>query len=117
MLKPIFLIEIFMCIIGPLITSSGIPQILRLYHRKTSDDISLITWTAYVFGSICWLFYGVVRLSWPLIISSTIGVVLNVSILVFCLAYRQFKPEIPETNREDGIDFATVMVPAPEEEE
>lgn len=91
-MDPSILIEWFMCVIGSLISLSGVPQILRLYHRKTSDDVSLITYTAYIFGSLCWLFYGVFKMMWPLILSSTIGLMINLSIMVFCLAYRQFKP-------------------------
>lgn len=89
-----FLIELFMCIIGPLIAAAGIPQIIRLYNRKKSGDVSLVTYTAYVFGQLCWLFYGVHLGSWPLILSCTLGLMINLAIFIFCLAYRQFDPEM-----------------------
>lgn len=87
------LIELFMCVVGPLIAAAGIPQVIRLYHRRKSGDVSLVTYTAYVFGQLCWLFYGVFLHSWPLILSCTLGLMINLIILAFCLTYRQFDPE------------------------
>ena len=82
--------DIFMSVFGCMVALSGVPQIIRIFKRRSSNDISMITYTSYLFGNLGWLFYGILIESWPLILSSLIALMISLIVISFCIVYRQF---------------------------
>jgi MtN3 and saliva related transmembrane protein len=67
---------------------SSIPQIYRIYLRKSAADISKITHIIIVLGAFIWMLYGFEINSIPIIISNFIGILTNALILIGCYFYR-----------------------------
>ena len=83
--------EIWMTIIGVSMAASGLPQIIRLLKRKTSDDISLIFFLIIIHGQFWWLWYGFAKSSLSIVLSNSIGILSTSFIIILVLKYRSSK--------------------------
>jgi MtN3 and saliva related transmembrane protein len=68
-------------------TISLLPQLIRVWRRKSATDISLIMFLLFSFGVVCWLVYGIGIGSRPIIAANTVTLVLALAILVLKLRY------------------------------
>jgi len=82
------LIAILATIVGILTAASFFPQTIKIIKRKSSKDISLITYAILGTGAIIWLIYGFTIRDLPLIISYTIGAISTVSVIVVYFIYK-----------------------------
>ncbi len=60
-------------------------QIQMLFESKTSNGLSAISYSIYIFSMMLWTFYAISVLktiNWPLVISSVLGLILAVVILI-----------------------------------
>jgi MtN3 and saliva related transmembrane protein len=62
-------------------TFSLVPQLLRIWQRRSADDISVGMYTVFSAGVILWLVYGLLHRSWPIILANTITLLLSLGIL------------------------------------
>jgi len=67
---------------GALTTISFLPQVIKTWKSKSTKDISVGMYTAFSFGLLLWVFYGVALNSRPIIITNVITLVLAVLILL-----------------------------------
>lgn len=70
------------CIIGALV-----PQTWRLYKLKSAREISILFTVLYGVGSVLWLCYGIWLALLPVILWNTIGLMLNIAMLIAKLKY------------------------------
>jgi len=70
-----------------LTTFAFLPQAIKVFKTKSTQDISLITFLTTTFGVALWLAYGVLISSWPLIGSNFISFTLASFILIFKIRY------------------------------
>jgi MtN3 and saliva related transmembrane protein len=70
------------CIIGALI-----PQAYRLYKLKSAKEISMVFTLLYLAGSILWLSYGIWLKLLPIMLWNTIGLCINIAMLIAKLKY------------------------------
>lgn len=68
-------------------TISFLPQLIRVWRRKSAHDISLSMFLIFSFGLICWLIYGLGIGSRPIIAANTATLVLALSILALKVRY------------------------------
>ena len=68
-------------------TLSFLPQLIRVWRRKSARDISLTMFLLFSFGVVCWLVYGLGIGSAPIIAANTVTLVLALAILVLKLRY------------------------------
>lgn len=68
-------------------TLSFLPQLIRVWQRKSARDISLLMFLLFSFGVACWLVYGIGIGSRPIIAANAITLTLAVAILVLKLVY------------------------------
>lgn len=73
-----------MGIFGPVMS---LPQVIKIWSEQDASSISLLTWVAYLFGSICWLIYGIMHQEKPIIISNFLYVFVNVAIIIGVIIY------------------------------
>lgn len=73
-----------MAIIEPLMT---LPQVHGIWINKETAGVSLLTWSFYIFAAIIWLFYGLKIKDRPLIIASTLWVIVEISIVIGLLLF------------------------------
>ncbi|MEF3192968.1 MAG: SemiSWEET transporter [Halothiobacillaceae bacterium] len=70
-----------------LTTVSFVPQAVKTWRSRHARDLSLGMFSLFTAGVLCWLLYGVLIGSWPIIIANTITAILSGSILFFKLRY------------------------------
>jgi MtN3 and saliva related transmembrane protein len=68
-------------------TSAYIPQVLRVWRTRSTQDISLKTFLVLVAGLSLWLVYGVWRGEIPLIAANSVTLMLAGTILYFKLKH------------------------------
>lgn len=68
-------------------TISFVPQLLRVWRRKSARDISLVMFLLFSFGLVCWLVYGLGIGSVPIVVANVITLTLALAILVLKLRY------------------------------
>ena len=68
-------------------TISFLPQLVRVWRRKSADDISTAMFLLFSFGLVCWLIYGLGIGSMPVIFANAMTLVLALAILGLKLRY------------------------------
>jgi len=81
--------ELWMSIVGISMALGGIPQIIKLLKRKTSEDISLLLWIIIIHGVAWWFCYGILIDSLSLIITNGICFIVDLVILLLIVRYRR----------------------------
>jgi MtN3 and saliva related transmembrane protein len=68
-------------------TVSLLPQLFRVWRRKSASDISLAMFLLFSFGVACWLIYGLGIHSAPVTAANAVTLVLALAILTLKLRY------------------------------
>jgi len=74
----------FVCIVGPIMT---LPQIYKIWIEQNASGVSALSWSAYLITAIFWVLYGIAHKQKPLVIISSIWVVLEATIVTGTLIY------------------------------
>ena len=69
------MLSILATIFGTIMGLANLPQAYKIFKRKSAKDISLLTFSILLIGSIIWVLYGIEIRNFPLIISNTFGAV------------------------------------------
>ena len=72
---------------GALVTSSIVPQIIRVFKLKSAREISIVFTTLLLLGVITWLAYGIWLKLLAVIVWNAIGAVLAAILLYAKLKY------------------------------
>jgi MtN3 and saliva related transmembrane protein len=72
---------------GTCTTLAFLPQVIRTWKTRSTEDISLGMFSLMVFGIGLWLFYGVVTEDWPLIIADGFSLFLAAMILLMKIRF------------------------------
>ncbi len=91
-------LEIATGTVGIAMSLAHVPQAYRIWKRKSSADISLITYTIFFIGSFVWLLYGISLQSKPIIVSYLVAV-LSTSI-TYVLAIRYHAKKTKKTSEQ-----------------
>ena len=70
-----------------LTTFSFIPQAIRTIRTKETHGISLGMYVMFTVGIAFWLAYGLVLMSWPMILSNIVTLALSGTILALKIRY------------------------------
>ena len=68
-------------------TISFLPQLIRVWRRKSAQDISLTMFLLFSFGLACWLIYGFCIGSRPIIAANVVTLTLALAILALKIRY------------------------------
>ena len=68
-------------------TGAFLPQVIRTWRTRSTDDISLGMVLLTVFGLVLWLVYGIAVNDWPLIGADAASLILAATILGLKLRY------------------------------
>ena len=82
------LIDKLIMFIAPLGPLTHIPQIMKIYIEKNAAGVSLVSWIAFTILIIPWFFYGVVHRQKPIVLSSTLLFLFDLSIVIGILLYQ-----------------------------
>jgi uncharacterized protein with PQ loop repeat len=73
-----------MAIIEPLMT---LPQVYEVWVKKQTQGVSLLTWSFYLIAAVIWLLYGFKIRDKPLIIASTLWIVVELVVVLGLIIY------------------------------
>jgi MtN3 and saliva related transmembrane protein len=82
------LATVFGSIAGFCTTVSFIPQVVRIVRTKETRGISLLMYTIFTLGIICWLIYGIFLNDLPIILCNSVTLGLAGTILWFKIKYK-----------------------------
>ena len=69
-------------------TVSFLPQVIKVYKTKSTKDISLYMFLIFTIGTFCWLIYGIIESSIPIILANTITLILSSIILLYKIKFK-----------------------------
>ena len=79
--------------VGPSICTgiAMVPQLVKIYKEKKPADISFLMMAILMAGLLLWIWYGIEKSDWIIIISNAASFIINCSIVVLNLLYRKRK--------------------------
>ena len=80
--------DVFGFIAALLTTIAFFPQLLRTYKTKSAEDVSIVMLLMFIVGLLFWIIYAVKVSSLPVLIANIVTLILNTSILILKLNYR-----------------------------
>ena len=80
--------DILGMIAGTLTTIAFVPQVVKTWRSKSTEDISYGMFILFSLGLVLWLAYGIVIDALPIIISNTITLALALVILGLKFRYK-----------------------------
>ena len=72
---------------GTLTTIAFLPQVIRVWKSKSTKDLSLVMLGTFTTGVFCWLIYGLMIDSLPIILANAITFVLAGANVMLKLRY------------------------------
>ena len=86
---------LFDSILGWLVSAVGIatglayvPQVTRIWKRRSSDDVSVVTYLLFLGGQLVYLVYGIRIGQVPLIVGMAANIVGNTAVIVSAVRFR-----------------------------
>ena len=74
--------------IAAILTTCGfIPQLIKIIKTKSVKDVSFGMFAMFLAGVICWMIYGILIKSPPVIIANFASMIMNITILIYKLKY------------------------------
>ena len=83
-----FFVELIGYTAATLTTAAFLPQLLMVMKTKSTRDISLGMFLMFSIGVFCWLIYGLMIQSVPVVAANTVVFVLATVILGYKLRYK-----------------------------
>jgi MtN3 and saliva related transmembrane protein len=65
-----------------------VPQALRIWKRRSSDDVSILTYALFLGGQLIYLVYGIRIAQWPLIVGMAANIAGSVAVIGSALRFR-----------------------------
>ena len=65
-----------------------LPQAFTIFHTKSAAGVSISTWSFFVIASLVWIIYSLRHKEWPLFVTSSLYVVIELAIVVGIIQYR-----------------------------
>jgi MtN3 and saliva related transmembrane protein len=74
---------------GVLTASSLLPQLIKTVKEKEAEDISIVMLLVLLSGISLWIFYGIKRDDFPIIITNCFSLLLNIIMIFLRLKYKK----------------------------
>jgi len=75
-------------VIGIATGAAYIPQAARIWKRRSSDDVSILTYVFFLCGQIVYLVYGIRIAQWPLIVGMSANIAGSIAVIGSALRFR-----------------------------
>jgi len=76
---------------GILTSVSMLPQLIKTFKEKKAGEISLLMILVLITGVVGWIWYGILRNDFPIILTNCISFLLNAILLFFRIRYADKK--------------------------
>jgi MtN3 and saliva related transmembrane protein len=74
---------------GILTGTSLLPQLVKIVREKKAVGISFAMLAVLMAGLILWVWYGIRRDDWPLIVTNAFSLIVNIAIMILMSIYRK----------------------------
>lgn len=74
---------------GILTGVSLLPQLIKLIREKKSETISFATLIVLLAGLAGWVWYGLLKKDYPIIVTNAFSLLTNITIIILSLLYRK----------------------------
>lgn len=88
MSMPLTLIDTVGFAAGALTTAAFVPQVLKSWQTRDLSGVSLRMYGLFTLGVALWLAYGLMLMSWPVIVCNAITLVLAGGVLALKIRHR-----------------------------
>jgi MtN3 and saliva related transmembrane protein len=68
---------------------SSIPQLIKLIREKKAEAVSVPMFLVLITGLACWIYYGILKEDWILILSNSFSLLINLSVTLLALKYKK----------------------------
>jgi MtN3 and saliva related transmembrane protein len=83
------LINIVGIIAGILTAISMLPQLIKTFKKKKSEEISVFMLVILNAGIASWIFYGILRKDDPIIFTNALSLLINLTLLILHFKYKK----------------------------
>jgi MtN3 and saliva related transmembrane protein len=73
-----------------------LPQAVRMWKRRSSADVSVLTYVFFLVGQIIWLAYGIRFDQKPVVVGMAANIAGNLAVILTALRFRSAPPAAPE---------------------
>ena len=70
---------------------SLLPQLIKIIKEKKSEDISYLMLFILLTGLGAWVYYGILREDYPIIITNSFSFIVNSLMIIFTIKYKENK--------------------------
>lgn len=74
---------------GGITSVAMLPQLFKVLKEKDVEDLSLMMIIVLISGLSLWVWYGIMKEEWPIILSNAFAVLVNIALLICYLLYRK----------------------------
>ena len=85
------ILSILATIFGSAMSLAYFPQAYKIHKRKSSEDISLLTFSVFLVGVVVWLLYGLSIQNFPVVFANFLGLLGVSSVIFMCVRYKKLK--------------------------
>ena len=78
-----------MSVVGIATGAAYVPQAVRIWQRKSSEDVSILTYGMFLGGQIVYLFYGVRFHQTPIVIGMAANIAGSLAVILSALRFRK----------------------------
>ncbi|MHA6697040.1 SemiSWEET transporter [Chryseobacterium sp. A301] len=79
---------------GVLTSVAMLPQLIKVLKEKNAQDLSLLTLGVLITGLSLWVWYGILKQEWPIILSNGFAVLVNLTLLVSAFVFKKKQGDI-----------------------
>ena len=73
---------------GILTAVSMLPQLLKILKEKKAENVSIWMLIILILGLVLWTVYGVMKKDWPIIVTNSFSILLNLVLVFFRHKYK-----------------------------
>lgn len=74
---------------GACTTLSFVPQVIRIWKRRSTEDISLGMYLLFFVGVVLWIFYGLLNAALPVIFANALSLLLIFAVLAMKFLFKK----------------------------
>ena len=78
-----------MSVVGIATGAAYVPQAARIWRRKSSEDVSVLTYAMFLGGQVIYLAYGIRFHQTPIVIGMAANIVGSLAVILSALRYRR----------------------------
>jgi MtN3 and saliva related transmembrane protein len=82
------LLGLLVSVVGIATGGAYVPQAVRIWKRRSSDDVSILTYLLFLGGQAIYFVYGVRIAQWPLIVGMAANMAGNLAVLLSAARFR-----------------------------